>query len=371
MRVVIVTSFPEDTLSPHGGVEAVSVTLAKALARYDDLELHVVTMDRGRQHVACTTWGRIVVHRLPAHSHRMLEMVLFKDAARLREYVASLKPDVVHAHDLYGAMLRGLPVPRVFTVHGFIYADTLVSGGMLPRLRSHIWKWLEMRGWADQDRIISISPYVRERLSPVVNGVIHDIDNPVREDFFALPRQDAGGVIFTASVINQRKNVLALVEAVALLRGQGVDVTLRIAGPITDEAYGQSVREAIARHGLGNHVHLLGARPAPTIQQELTQASAFALVSLEENSPMGIEEAMAASVPVVTSNRCGMPYMVRDGDTGFLVNPYDARDIAESLRVLIQCPELRASMGRQGQAVARDRFHPDAVARRTRAASAL
>jgi glycosyltransferase involved in cell wall biosynthesis len=225
---------------------------------------------------------------------------------------------------------------------------------------------VERRGWADQDRIISISPYVRERLSPLVTGVIHDIDNPVREDFFDVPRRDTGGTIFTASVINARKNVLTLVDAVALLRRDGVDATLRVAGPVTDASYGRSVRAAIERHGLGEHVHLLGPVPAPAIQRELTRASAFALVSLEENSPMGIEEAMAAGVPVVTSNRCGMPYMVRDGDTGFLVNPMDARDIAESLRVLLERPALRASMGQLGRAVARDRFHPDAVARRTR-----
>ncbi|MDH5512403.1 MAG: glycosyltransferase family 4 protein, partial [Gammaproteobacteria bacterium] len=95
-------------------------------------------------------------------------------------------------------------------------------------------------------------------------------------------------------------------------------------------------------------------------------ASVFALVSLEENSPMGIEEAMAASVPVVTSNRCGMPYMVRHGETGYLVNPDNIVDIARRLDQILSNDELALAMGEKSHAIALDRFHPRRVADRTR-----
>jgi len=366
MRVAVVTSFPRDCQAPHGGVEAVSVTLVKALARFPDLDLHVVTTHRDQHQVAVETWEGATIHRLPSASRRMLTSVLLHDKNTLREFMTALRPDVIHSHDIYGAMLTERSVPQVFTVHGFIHADTLVSGGAWPKTRSRIWRWVELRGWAAQDRIISISPYVRELVSRSAPAIIHDIDNPVRAEFFDLPRRDPGATVFTASVINKRKNVLALVEAVALLRAEGQTVTLRVAGPVTDDAYGVRVREAIARHNLHDSVILLGAQPVDAIQRELCQASVFALASLEENSPMGIEEAMAAGVPVVTSNRCGMPYMVRDGESGFLVDPLNPRDIADALRVILRNDELRAKMGRVAKATALDRFHPEAVAVRTR-----
>jgi len=75
---------------------------------------------------------------------------------------------------------------------------------------------------------------------------------------------------------------------------------------------------------------------------------------------------MAAGVPVVTSNRCGMPYMVRDGESGFLVDPNDPDDIARRLGQLLDNGELRWSMGAKGREIARDRFHPAKVAARTR-----
>ena len=107
---------------------------------------------------------------------------------------------------------------------------------------------------------------------------------------------------------------------------------------------------------------LLHSHNAPP---ELAQAAVFALVSLEENSPMGIEEAMAARVPVLTSNRCGMPYMVRHGETGFLVDPLDVADVARRLETLLADAPRRAAMGTAAREVALARFHPQAVARRT------
>jgi glycosyltransferase involved in cell wall biosynthesis len=71
-------------------------------------------------------------------------------------------------------------------------------------------------------------------------------------------------------------------------------------------------------------------------------------------------------VPIVTSSRCGMPYLVRDGESGFLVDPHDRDDIASRLRQIVEDAALRASMGAAARAFALERFHPDVVARRTR-----
>jgi glycosyltransferase involved in cell wall biosynthesis len=349
-----------------GGVEAVSVNLVKSLATFEDLDIQVVTTRRDRTSPKVEQWGRAAVHRLPWAGGSILRHATGPGRRQMQEYLAKIQPDVIHAHDTFGLMVKGMAVPRVFTIHGFIYGDTLISGERFAVPRAWVWRRIETAGWADQPHIISISPYVRERLRGIARGVIHDIDNPVAEEFFQVRRAERRGMIFSAAVVTPRKNPLALIEAVAQLAGEGMDVVLRLAGSLPDEAYVRQVRDRIRAMHLEDRVSLLGKLDSERIRGELSAASAFALTSLEENSPMGIEEAMAAGVPVVTSNRCGMPYMVRDGESGFLVNPNDPHDIASRLRQLLTDDQLRQSMGAKGREIALDRFHPAKVATRTR-----
>ncbi|MEP0844941.1 MAG: glycosyltransferase family 4 protein [Phycisphaerae bacterium] len=366
LRVAFVTTFPANPDDPCGGVEAVSVHLLRALAGWADLELHVVTMDADRREASVAAWGPITVHRLPRPSGRLLTAAVGAGGRLLREYLLGLRPDVVHAHDFYGILVRGLALPRVFTIHGFIHEDTRVSGERLARWRSWLWRRAETAAWADQPHVIAISPYVRERLHGIATGTIHDIDNPVPEPCFAVRRACVRPIVFSAGAICARKNTLGLVRGVARLVERGVDVELRLSGGGGGSAYERNVAEHVRRQGLREHVKLLGRIDYGAILAELSQASVFALVSLEENSPMSIEEAMAAGVPVVASNRCGMPYLVRDGESGFLVNPHDPEEIARRLEQILEDEDLRIRMGTKGRQIALDRFHPEPVARRTR-----
>lgn len=365
MKVAVVTSFPADPAAPHGGVEAVSVNLVRALARLSDLEIHVVTVARDGVMTAESHWHGARIHRLPWAGGTVLRNAIGPGRRQLQEHLRRLQPDVIHAHDTYGLMVKGLPLPRVFTIHGFIHADTRVAGARFAWLRSQIWRRIEAAGWADQPHIISISPYVRERLTGIVTGVIHDIDNPIAEECFSIKRDELPGTLFSAGLLCRRKNTLGLLEALRRLVARGIDARLRLAGKASEPDYERRIRAFIRSHQLESRVDLLGSISAERVRAELSRASAFALVSFEEGSPMGIEEAMAAGVPVVTSNRCGMPYLVRDGESGFLVDPHDPDDIAWRLSQLLQDGALRAQMGAKGREIALDRFHPDVVAART------
>ncbi|MBN2560132.1 MAG: glycosyltransferase family 4 protein [Phycisphaerae bacterium] len=366
MKVVVATSFPQDPTQPHGGVESVSVNLVRGLAKLDGLEIDVVTTSRACESAARSEWSGATIHRLPWEGRNVLTHVLGPGRRRVREYVTALEPDVIHAHDIYGLMLKQMSIPRVFTIHGFIHADTLEAGERFAWIRSRIWRRVEHAAWADQPHIISISPYVRERLSGIARGSIHDIDNPIAEAFFDVSRSEQRGTIFSAALICPRKNQLGLVEALGRLRDSGIDARLRLAGAVSDQAYAGRVMDRITALGVQEHVALLGSISSQQVSDELAAASAFALVSFEEGSPMGIEEAMAAGVPIVTSNRCGMPYMVRDGESGFLVDPHDPEDVARRLGQVLEDDALSAAMSEKCRRIAEDRFHPAVVARRTR-----
>ena len=188
MKVAVVTAFPDAREAPKGGVEAVSVNLVGALAQHEELDIDVVTTKRSYSALRTEKWGSVTVHRLPWAGGSVLRNAVGPGRRQIQSYLRDVKPDVIHAHDTYGLMVKGMPVPRVFTIHGFIHGDTLVSGERFAGLRSWMWRWIETAGWADQPHIISISPYVRERLRGIATGVIHDIDNPISERFFDIDR---------------------------------------------------------------------------------------------------------------------------------------------------------------------------------------
>ena len=365
LRVVVATWFPDDVDRPRGGVEAVSATLVRALEARPDVEVTVLTFSRSVRNTTVQTWGRASIHREPLPRGSMLRIARGAGRKRLQAFVGQHRPDVVHAHDTFGIMAAPLTVPRVMTIHGFIHGDTLVGGGGHRRIRSMMWRRAEHQAWASFPYVISISPYVRERLGGIARGRIVDIENPIAPLFFDRRHEETPGVIFSAGVICRRKNTLGLVEAVARLKAKGVAARLRLAGGTTEPAYLALVESRIKTLGLEGAVDILGPCGVDRIVTELERASVFALVSREENAPLGIQEAMAVGVPVVASNRCGMPYQIRDGDTGLLVDPEDPDDIAARCAELLRDAAFRERASARARPEARARFSPEVVAART------
>jgi glycosyltransferase involved in cell wall biosynthesis len=76
---------------------------------------------------------------------------------------------------------------------------------------------------------------------------------------------------------------------------------------------------------------------------------AVVLTSANEGTPVTIIEALAAGRAVVSTRVGGVPDVVDDGETGFLVRARDTHAIAERLAILQRDPELRARMGAEGR----------------------
>jgi glycosyltransferase involved in cell wall biosynthesis len=89
----------------------------------------------------------------------------------------------------------------------------------------------------------------------------------------------------------------------------------------------------------------------------------FALSSLDEGLGNVLLEAMAASLPVVASRCGGIPEVVEEGRTGWLVPPNDPSALAERLRALLLDSSQRRAMGLAGRARVREHFSVDRMVR--------
>ncbi len=99
-------------------------------------------------------------------------------------------------------------------------------------------------------------------------------------------------------------------------------------------------------------VTFLGPRPQPVVEQEMRRARCFVQHSLEassgncEGTPVAILEAGASGLPVVSTRHAGIPDVVIEGQTGFLVDEGDIHGMASHMLRLIQESGLAAEMGR-------------------------
>jgi len=137
-----------------------------------------------------------------------------------------------------------------------------------------------------------------------------------------------------------------LVEAVARLRQQGVTchVTLVGDGPL------RGVLEALVeRHGLRQSVHLVGWRSSEDVRSEILRSRALVMPSLAEGLPVAIIEALALGRPVISTYVAGIPELVENRASGWLIPAGSVEALVVAMREAIASPaEEIQRMGRAG-----------------------
>jgi glycosyltransferase involved in cell wall biosynthesis len=122
------------------------------------------------------------------------------------------------------------------------------------------------------------------------------------------------------------------------------------------------LRKLHQRLDLDGSVRFAGPLPFQQVLDFYRDADVFVLpcVIAEDGSrdiiPNSVLEAMAMGLPVVATTVTGLPEMVEDGRTGFLVQPHDAAALASAMRRLADAPRLRSEFGRAGRLKVEQRF---------------
>ncbi len=198
---------------------------------------------------------------------------------------------------------------------------------------------------------------------------IHTVYNPFDVPGMT-PREGipGGPVRITAggSLIEQ-KGLTYLLDALALLRDRGLEVSLELIGVGAEE---QNLRDQTARLKLKDRVTFLGTMPNPDVLAKMKSSHAFVLPCVParggwmDGIPNVLIESMALGVPVVSTSISGIPELVEDGACGFLVPPRDATALADVLSKLLSDRELQETFGREGRAKVESLFEMSANARK-------
>ena len=191
-----------------------------------------------------------------------------------------------------------------------------------------------------------------DRVHRIYNGL--DLAEFGRADFSSTPP-----LIIAVGRLIPKKGFGDLVRACALLAEGGKSFRCEIIGegPLKDEL-GRQIDEM----HLQSNVVLTGAKPQTQLRGRLAAANVFVLPSVidpdggMDNLPTVIMEAMATGLPVVSTNIGGIPEMVIENETGFLVQAGDAEAMADAIETVISDCSSAARLGHSGYERARALF---------------
>ena len=164
-------------------------------------------------------------------------------------------------------------------------------------------------------------------------------------------------VLFTG-VLVPSKGVLVLLEAFRSIRDRGVDVRLEVMGKWGDADFKRTCEKFVAQHGLSDHVRFLGVKKDTEKNLHFASCDVFCFPSYFEAESFGlvVAEAMQFAKPVVSTRWRGIPSVVEDGTSGFLVPILDPVAVADRLFLLLGDAPLRQRMGEAGRCIFEERF---------------
>jgi teichuronic acid biosynthesis glycosyltransferase TuaC len=292
--------------------------------------------------------------------HRGIATLPFQARAALADEIAAFAPDVVHAHGLLpaGALALGASVPFVVTGHGSEVYRAPYSRPPLHRMAERI----VARAAANVGVSNFIANHLRAFGARDARVIFNGADDRV---FFprdraaaraALGLQPDGPTIVYAGHMYRDKGMYELLEAVRAIRDLKPQLVMAGGG----ELQGHLANEL---QSMGVDARFPGFVSHDELAPILAACDVVTLPSYAEGLPVSLCEAMCSGRAIVATRVGGIPEIVHDERTGFIVEPRDGPALADRLRRVLTDAPLKARFEAAALAFAREELTWSANAR--------
>lgn len=358
----------------------------------------------------CTHWRRTVggISRNVARMHDELkqrqsfesliitqedpegEIAVYKvDAGTTRQYFATLallkqlQPDIVHCHDNLWMGLAAVAYTRVASRQArLVYSiHTLHDKPEFSvRDRAQLKRWIEFTGrrlinrliCASAMRIVAVTPaaelYLRNvegmdvrhkvEIIPFGADIAPSSEEAVSKFRSDLDIDDDALVLSTVGVFFHEwkvRGIEILLECVQRLSDSGLKVVLLVIG---DGQFAERLRTKASTLGVQRFVRFVGNMPSSDLA--LATTDIYCHAALNEAQGMAVVEAMLYGLPIIVANRGGLPFVIKNGETGVVVEPSPSQ-FAAVIQDFAREMELAELLGRTAREDALQRFSWPAV----------
>jgi glycosyltransferase involved in cell wall biosynthesis len=341
--------------------------LGQALAKIDDNEVHIMMMTGDVKHDRIFNYKNVHYHFIKSTHIILKALTFFKtNKWKMHKIFNELNPDIIHAQDRVRTGFFGLTsgFPCVITNHGQADEHFKALLNNKKNLYYYRTKWNENRVNRRMNFCIGVSPNCTQDCKRFIkNENVYLIDNAIDYVFFNQNRVEFNNDILYVGSVTNRKQTLQLIKAVKRIG----DINLRIASFESPSKYYSQVISYIEENNLKNRVHFIGYKKPSELAKEMSQCLAVCLPSIYESFGMVLAEAMAVGKPVIASKVGGIPYVVKDGVTGYLFNAGNIDELSKKITILSNNKKIAQKMGEKAKLEAKRRWYPDVVAKKTMA----
>ncbi|MDO7786850.1 glycosyltransferase [Desulforamulus aquiferis] len=322
----------------------------------------------GRSVLGKAPEGAKVISLVGAGSYQIYKNVVFRNAKYFERLIKPLKPALIHAHfgveGVYALELaKSLNTPLVTTFHGF---DATITNKALLTSGKPSWVnyLIHRRKLAKEGQMfVCVSNYIRDRVLemgfPEERTITHYIGidtetiKPIKEITHVK-------IILHVARLVEKKGTEYLIKAFSKISTAKKNYQLVIIGegPLRDEL--QSLACSLR---INDRINFLGVQNHSEVIKWMGRASLFCLPSIvassgdSEGLGMVFLEAAAMAVPAVATYHGGIPEVVKDGETGYLVKEKDINSLAECLRNLLENDGLCDRMGQAARKLVEREFN--------------
>jgi glycosyltransferase involved in cell wall biosynthesis len=268
---------------------------------------------------------------------------------------------LLHAHFGHNGVYalgfaRRLNLPLVVSLHGGDVTVLLSAARLRPQWWNYLIRYRRM--FREARLFLAASNELKELIvscgCPAEKVIVHrlGVDLGTFKPADLAPSSDPPIVLMVGRFVEKKGHVYGI-EAAALALKAGLEFRLVIVG--NGPLLGQ-YRSLISRLGLDDTVSLPGALSHVEIVELLHRTSVLVAPSVvarnldRESGIIVVKEAAASGIPVVGTRHGGIPEIIDDGTTGFMVPERDARALSERLVELLRSRELRLGLGRAARA---------------------
>lgn len=277
-----------------------------------------------RRWAACLVRTALDALRLARELRRSdIDVVLTNSSVLLAPVLAARlagRPVVVHVRESVESRLAG----AVFTIHRWLASTVVVVD-------------------RDSERWFGAGRKRGARIAMIHDGVeLADRAVPARRPFGATLR------LCLVGALDVLKGQDLAVEALGALGREGMSAELTLVGREIDPAWAEGVRARARALGVEGRVRFAGE--LPDISGELSRADVLIAPSRAERTPLSIMEAMVEGIPVVAASVGGVPELVLDRRTGWLIPPEDPDALALALLEVARDPAHALTVARGARA---------------------